>query len=458
MPAQQPPGGTQDCFYSRSAIARLPMIVRAAGVHMWDEAGTRYLDGSSGPMVSCLGHGHDRVIERMARQARTLDYAFSLVARNPRNGELAARLAGLAGPGFERVAFASGGSEAMERALQFARQYRVATGEPDRTAIVTLEPSYHGGTIATGAISGDQSRSPFHAGFATVGHAVPAPMPYRRPDGVTAEEQEHGCASLLEAKIEELGPGRVLAFVMEPVGGVSRGANVPSAAYMRRVRDICTRHGVLLIFDEIVTGCGRTGPFFAMEHWPDARPDLLVAAKGLGAGHVPIGALLAPAAMVDRLADGDGFEFAFSYNANPIACEGALAVLDEIEAGGLLAAGQVRGRQLAAGLEVLARESPVVGDVRGLGLYRAVEVVRDRATRAMLPQDWRPIDRLRNHALDHGLMVYARATSGGRYGHWCTIAPPLTLTEAECADLLDRLGRALAAFTDEARRDGLLAA
>ena len=118
----------------------------------------------------------------------------------------------------------------------------------------------------------------------------------------------------------------------------------------------------------------------------------------------------------------------------------------------------MRGRQLAAGLEVLARESPVVGDVRGLGLYRAVEVVRDRATRAMLPQDWRPIDRLRNHALDHGLMVYARATSGGRYGHWCTIAPPLTLTEAECADLLDRLGRALAAFTDEARRDGLLAA
>jgi adenosylmethionine-8-amino-7-oxononanoate aminotransferase len=449
-------GGTQDVFYSRAALAELPIIARAAGIRMWDEAGKEYIDASCGPMVSCLGHGNERVIEAMASQARRLDYAFSLVARNRPNAALAERLARLAGPGFERVTFASGGSEIMDRALQFARQLAVATGQASRRAIVTLEPSYHGATIATSAISGDQTRSPFFQGFAQVSHTVPAPMPYRRPEGVSVDEHAAICAAALERKIKELGAENVLAFVIEPIGGISRGAVVPSGDYMRAIRDICTRHGVLLIFDEIITGVGRTGPFFAMSHWPDAKPDMLVIAKALGAGYVPIGAMLAPATMVDRLAGLTGFELAYSYNANPIACAGALAVLDEIEERDLLANARQRAIQLEAGLRLLAERFEIIGDLRGSGLYWAAELVRDRKTKAMLPQEFRPTDRIRNHALRHGLMVYARLTSQGRYGHWFTLAPALSTTEIECAEILQRLGQSLSSFEDELREAGLL--
>ena len=449
-------GGTQDVFYSRAGIAALPLIARAEGVRMWDEAGNEYIDASCGPMVSCLGHGNERVIEAMASQARRLDYAFTLVARNRPNAALAERLARLAGAGFERVAFASGGSEVMDRALQFARQFALATGHPSRRAIITLEPSYHGGTLATSAISGDQSRSAFFKGFTQVSHTVPAPMPYRRPEGVSVDAHEAACAAALERKVAELGAQNVLAFVIEPIGGISRGAVVPSGGHMRAVRDICTRHGVLLIFDEIITGVGRTGPFFAMSHWPDAKPDILVIAKALGAGYAPIGAMLAPAAMVDRLADLTGFEFAYSYNANPIACAAALAVLDEIEERDLLANARLRAVQLEAGLRGLAERFAIIGDVRGRGLYWAVELVRDRQTKEILPQEFRPTDRIRNHALRHGLMVYARITSQGRYGHWFTIAPALSTTESECTEILQRLEQALSSFEDELHKAGLL--
>ena len=449
-------GRTQDAFYSRASIVSLPLITRAQGIRMWDEAGKEYIDASCGPMVSCLGHGNERVIEAMAAQARQLDYAFTLVARNRPNAALAGRLSRLAGPGYERVTFASGGSEAMDRTLQFARQFAVATGAPSRRAIITLEPSYHGGTIAAAAISGDQSRSPFFQGFAQVSDTVPAPMPYRRPEGMSVEEQEGASAAALERKIAELGAENVLAFVIEPIGGISRGAVVPTVGYLRAIRDICTRHGVLLIFDEIITGVGRTGPFFAMHRWPDARPDILVLAKALGGGYAPIGATLAPAGMVDRVAELTGFEFAYSYNAHPIACAAALAVLDEIEERQLLENAAHRSVQLETGLKALLGRFAFLGDLRGRGLYRAVEMVRDRKTKVMLPQEFRPTERMRNHALAQGLMVYARTTSQGRYGHWFTHAPALTTTEAECSEILSRLERALTGFEDELSAAGLL--
>ncbi len=451
-----PAGGTADVFYARTNTAVLPLIERAEGIRFFDADGKDYIDASCGPMVSCLGHGNARVIEAMAAQARKLDYAFTLVARNWPNADLAGRLATLAGPGFERVAFASGGSEAMERALQFARQYAIATGQARRTRILTLEPSYHGATIATLGISGDQSQSPFYRDFAAIAETVPAPMPYRRAPDQSVEDQEQACAAALEAKIQALGPQTVLALVVEPIGGITRGGNVPTAAYMRAIRQTCTRHGVILIFDEIITGIGCTGPMFAMEHWPDARPDLLVLAKGLGGGLAAIGAMLAPAAMVDRLANLTGFEFVYSYNAHPVACAGALAVLDEIVERGLLANAQARARELQTGLRALAETFPMIGDVRGCGLYFGVEIVRDRATRESLPQALRPMEKMRNQALAQGLMVYARATSGGKYGHWFMLAPPLNVTAAEIAEILDRLERALRGF--EAEIAALLAA
>ncbi|MCC6466894.1 MAG: aspartate aminotransferase family protein [Alphaproteobacteria bacterium] len=440
-------GGTQDVFYARRNAARLPMMVRAEGIHFWDEAGERYIDASCGPMVSSLGHGNRRVIDAMAAQALRLDYVFSRVGRNQPNQAYAERLARLAGPGFERVSLSSGGSEAMERALQFARQFAVATGEASRRRVISLDPSYHGATIATLAISGNNAGAAFFDGFATIADTVPAPMTYRLPAGHTAESWERDCADALERKIQALGPRSVLAFAIEPVGGLSTGALVPSAAYMRAIREVCTRHGVLLIFDEVLCGAGRTGRFFAMEHWPDARPDILVVAKAIGAGYAPLGATLVPAAMADRLAALTGFDFSYSYNANPIACAVGLAVLDEFAREDLVAQGRARGGQLEAGLRSLAASCPMVGDVRGRGMLWAVELVRDKASRAMLPPDWGAVDRVRNHALAHGLLLYSRATSGGRYGQWFMVAPPLVASAAEIDDILARIARTLEDFT-----------
>lgn len=445
-------GGGQDAFYAKGNIVPLPVIERAAGIHMWDEDGNRYIDVSSGPAVSNIGHGNARVAEAMAAQARTVEYAFARLARNRANIAYSARLAALAGPGFERVSLTSGGSEAMENALKFLRQYALATGRPSKCTVITCQPSYHGATIATLAMNGEVTMAPFLEGFAAASEKVPAPLSYRLPEGHDAESYARHCAEALERKIVELGAERVLAFVLEPVGGLSTGCVVPPASYLRAVRDICSRHDVHLVFDEILCGAGRTGRFLAAHHWPDALPDIVTMAKGLGSGYSPLGAMLAPARMVDQLAELTGFEFQYSYNANPVSCAAGLAVLDEFERLDLVARAAERGARLRAGLEDLQARSPIVGDVRGLGLLMAVELVADRKTKAPLAGDLRPADRVRIHGLRNGLMIYSRPTSGGRYGHWFIVSPPLTIDEEECRELLGRLE---ATLDDLARELGL---
>ncbi len=445
-------GGGQDAFYAKGNIVPLPVIERAAGIHMWDEDGNRYIDVSSGPVVSNIGHGNARVADAMATQAKTLEYAFARLARNRANIAYSERLARLAGPGFERVSLTSGGSEAMENALKFLRQYAIATGRPSKRIIITCQPSYHGATIATLAMNGEVTMAPFLEGFAAMSEKVPAPFGYRLPETHDAESYARHCAEALEQKIRELGAEQVLAFVIEPVGGLSTGCVVPPAAYMRAIRDICSRHEVHLVFDEILCGAGRTGKFLAAHHWPDALPDIVTLAKGLGSGYSPLGAMLAPAAMVDELAGLTGFEFQYSYNANPVSCAAGMAVLDEFERLDLVACAAERGAQLRAGLEDLRTRSPIVGDVRGLGLLMAVELVADRETKALLPNDLLPADKVRIHGLRNGLMIYSRPTSGGRYGQWFIVSPPLTITEEESRELLRRLE---ATLNDLARDLGL---
>ncbi len=437
-------GGGQSAFYARANTVPLPLIDRAAGIHMWDVEGNRYIDVSSGPVVSNIGHGNARVAAAMARQAETLDYAFPRLARNRPNIAYSERLARLAGPGFERVSLTSGGSEAMENAVKLLRQHAIATGRPERTKVITCEPSYHGATITTLAMNGEVMMAPFLAGFAEPTPKVPAPFGYRLPPNHDAASYARHCADCLEAKIRELGAESLLAFVIEPVGGLSTGCVVPPAAYMRRIRDICTAHGVHLVFDEILCGMGRTGKFLAAHHWPDARPDIVTLAKGMGSGYSPLGAVLAPAALVDELAALTGFEFQYSYNANPIACAGGMAVLDEYERLDLVSRAATMGRALRDGLDRLKANSPIVGDVRGLGMLLAVELVADRQTKVPFPSELKPTDRVRIHGLNNGLMIYSRPTSGGRYGHWFIVSPPLTITEGEVADLLTRLEATLA--------------
>lgn len=451
-----PPGGTQDIYYSRNAIVPLPMIERASGIHMWDDEGNEYIDASSGPMVSAIGHGSTRVIEAMAEQAGKLDYAYTRVARNRPNLNYAERLATLAGPGFERVSFASGGSESVDNAIKFLRQYAIATGQQSRRRVISLMPSYHGATIGTLAIGGNDGLAPFMEGFAIVSDTVPAPLSYRLPGNHTQESYAAECATALEARILELGSENVLAFVIEPIGGVSTGATVPPAQYFRNIRDICTRHGVYLVFDEILCGAGRSGKFITAHHWPDALPDIIVMAKGLGAGYSPLGAMLAPAAMVDELAELTGCEFTYSYNANPVSCAAGLAVLDEFERLRLVDRAHTVGGTLRTGLETIMEQSPVLGDVRGMGMLLAVEMVADKESKEPLSSDFLPTERLRIHGLKNGVMLYSRPTAGSQFGHWFMVAPPLTITEEECQELLRRVETAVTAFHGELKSAGVV--
>lgn len=421
---------------------------------MWDTEGNRYIDVSSGPVISNIGHGNPVVAKAMADQAGTLDYAFPRLARNRPNIDYAERLARLAGPGFERVCLTSGGSEAMENAIKFLRQYAVATGKPAKTRIITCQPSYHGATIATLAMNGEVMMAPFLDGFAQPSEKVPAPFGYRTPPNHDAASYARYCAEALDAKIAELGAETVLAFVIEPVGGLSTGCVVPPKEYIHRIHEICSRTGVHLVFDEILCGMGRTGKFLAAHHWPEALPDVVTMAKGLASGYSPLGAALFPASMVDELAGLSGFEFQYSYNANPISSVVGLAVLDEYERLDLVNKARGLGATLRRGLDDLKTRFPIVGDVRGMGMLLAVELVADQRTREPLPSELQPADKVRIHGLHNGLLIYSRPTSGGRYGHWFIVSPPLTITGEEIADLLERLGATLADLHAEFAKAG----
>jgi len=443
-------GGPQDIFYSTSNIVPLPLIVRAEGIWMYIDEGNCYIDVSSGPVVSNVGHGNTRVADAMAAQARTMDFAYSRVSRHQQNIDLTRRISKLAGPGYERTCLASRGSEAMELALKFLRQYVVAKGQPQKQRNITLSPSYHGGTIATLAITGDDALDPFIDGFAVKSERIPAPFQYRVPEGHAPESYHMECAEALETKILELGAEKVLAFAVEPVGGLASGAQMLSENYANRVRKICTKHGVYLIYDEILCGTGRTGRSLASHAWPDAHADVVVLAKGLGSGYAPLSAALLSATMADELADLTGFNFSHTYSANPVACATGMAVLDEYENQGLVEAAAIRGASVKARLEKLAEKHACIGDIRGAGLLMAVELVTDRDTKASYPASFSATEQIRIFGLQHGLIIYSRRTADGQFGDWFMVAPPLTITEDECDDLVVRLDATLSDFADAA--------
>ena len=432
-------GGAQDVFYSTGNIVPLPVIDRAEGIYMWDEDGNEYIDASSGPVVSNIGHGNHYVANAMAEQAKRMDFAYSRVARHRPNIALTERIAMLAGPGFERVALSSGGSEAMEIAIKFLRQYAVVTGAKQRRHIITCLPSYHGGTIATLGMSGDESLDDFFDGFGMTSQKVPAPVTYRLPDGHTLESYTGFVIEALENKIKALGADSVLAFVVEPVGGLATGCVVPPADYFRRVREICSRYDICLVFDEILCGTGRGGKFLSAHHYPDALPDIVVMAKGLGSGYAPLGATLFPADKVDRLAELTGFNYSHTYNANPITCATGMAVLDEYERLSLVENAANMGLYLKQAIQDLAEACPVIGDVRGQGLLLAIEMVADKHSKQKIAAEFLPTEKIRIHGLNNGLILYSRRTAGGRYGDWFLVAPPLTINQAECDELVSRL-------------------
>jgi adenosylmethionine-8-amino-7-oxononanoate aminotransferase len=304
----------------------MPTIVAGEGIHVIDDRGRRLLDVASGPFLANLGQGNERVLGAMLDQGRRLTYTYSRTTRHPANARLSEQLAALAGPGFERVHLTSGGSEAVEMALKFLRQHAVAGGQPERHRVISLLPGYHGATTQTLGLNGDMAAPALWGPMTVSSEKIPAPLTFRAE---SPEAAASASLAALEETILRLGAEQVLAFVMEPIGGQASGVNVPHPSFARGARRICDHYGVRLVFDEIVTAF-RTGRFLAAHHDPDARPDVVVLAKGLGAGYAPLGALLAPAALVDALAESTGFVVSHSCDANPIACAAGSAVLDEV--------------------------------------------------------------------------------------------------------------------------------
>lgn len=451
-----PRGGSVMSFYLPKGAVRPPRVARGEGIHLYDERGTRYLDATSGAVVSNLGHCNPRVVAAMAEQAHRVTFAYPRFFESEQNVSLADKLTELAGEGFDRAFFVSGGSEANEAALKLARQYALACGQSTRWKVISREPSYHGSTMGTMAITGDSFTESIYGPMFRSMPKVPAPLIYRLPPGATAEQHVAACADALEQRIVEEGPDTVLAFILEPVGGLSTGALVSPPSYYRRVREICNRYGVLLIHDEIMCGAGRTGAFLCSHHWEGSRPDIVTLAKGLAAGYTPFGAVLAPNRIVETIGAHGGFVHGHTYFSNPFSCAVAEAVIDEVVEQRLVERAARIGPYLDRRLCDLQRASRLVGDVRGKGLLMAIELVADKETRRQLPSTMNAPARLTNYGLAHGIALYNRRANRGQFGDIQLIAPPLIITEPEIDDLVERLGRALLDFERDLEREGML--
>lgn len=443
-------------FFLPPGAAMPPKIVRAEGIHYWDEHGRVLIDASSGPVAVNIGHGNTRVWDAIETQARQVSFAFPLSFQSDASLAFSEALLRAAGPRYHHVYVTSGGSETVETCMKFARAYAVRKGEPSRRHFISQNPSYHGATLGSLSLTGDDAMKDIFDAIAPSCAKIPAPLSYRQAEGHTAETYARSILADLEKTILALGPDNVLAFVMEPIAGLSGGANVAPDFYYGEVRRICSAYGILLIYDEVLTGAGRTGAFLAAHHWPESKPDLVAVSKGVSAGYIPLGAMLAPAHMVDLVAASGGFPHAQTYTTTPLACAAGAAILGEIERQGLIANARTVGDILKSRLQRIAADSPIVGDVRGRGLLLAIEIVADKDSKEMLPSHANAPARIAQIALDVGLVLYPRRANGGKFGEWLMVTPPLIITETQALDLAERLERALKLYAGELARDGLI--
>jgi len=360
--------------------------------------------------------------------------------------QLAAALAKRVPVDDARLYLVAGGSEATETAIKLARQYHVARGERGRHKVIARWPSFHGSSIGALAVSGRPSLRADFDPMLPVTPFIPAPYPYRcRLPGCGARCSLE-CAKALDAKIREEGPDTVAAFIAEPAIGASAGAVVPPPEYYGLVRETCDRHGVLFIADEVMTGMGRTGRWFGMEHWPGVRPDILTTGKGLTSGYVPGGAVMAGGRIVETVNAGGGFHHGFTYSHHPVVAAAGLAVMRYLERHDLVARSAVMGEHLMVRLRGLA-DLPAVGDVRGIGLMAAVEIVRDPASREPYPASARMAQKIQAEALKRGAIVYASGGQVNGAGDLIMLGPPLVIEREQVDEAVQILGDAIAAVT-----------
>jgi adenosylmethionine-8-amino-7-oxononanoate aminotransferase len=423
-----------------------PTAVRGEGAYLWDEKGRRLLDAAGGAVVVSVGHGVVEIAEAIADQARRVAYVHGTELTSEPVERLAVELAKRAPIDDARLFLVSGGSEATETAIKLARQYHVARGETSRWKIVSRWPSYHGASIGALGISGRPTmRHDFEPMLRENPH-IGAPYPYRCTLSGCGSVCSLECARQLEATLRAEGPDSVAAFIAEPVIGASAGAVVPPPDYYAAVRAICDRHGVLFIADEVMTGMGRTGRWFGMEHWPGVQPDIVTTGKGLTSGYVPGGAVLVRGHVAETVQAGGGFHHGFTYSHHPVVAAAGLAVIRYLERHDLVRRAAETGEYLQRRLRGLS-DLPAVAETRGLGLMAAVEIVGDRASRMPYPRTARTAQRIQAEALKRGVIVYA---SGGQVdgdGDLIMLGPPLAITREQVDDAVSALGDAIAAVT-----------
>lgn len=422
-----------------------PLIMaRADGVCYWDVSGKRYLDALSGIYVVSVGHNNRRVIDALHKQLDTLHFSPPMHGTNPAAVQLANLLAELAPGDLSAIKFQCGGAEVTEAAIKLARQYHRLTGSPGKYKVISRYLSWHGSTLGSLSASGLKSRKtvnePLAPGFV---HVFP-PTCYRCPFGKNYPDCGITCATIVESVIDMEDAGTVAAILVEPIGHTG-GIIDPPPEYLPILRDICDRHNILLIFDEIITGAGRTGHLFAAETF-GVLPDVLCTAKGLSGGYAPLSAMICRAPIADAFwgpsAENPGFVEGHTFEGNPLSCAAGLAVLREIVERDLCGNARRQGERLRAGFARLAQKHGIIGDIRGKGLLQGIEFVRDPKTKEPFPKDVAFGMRVGRRALDNGLLC--------RFDpNWLAFGPPLVVTSEQIDEMVELLNRSIAQVLSE---------
>ncbi|WP_171174334.1 aspartate aminotransferase family protein [Ruegeria sp. HKCCA4633] len=432
--------------FPRHTKSDLPIAAGGEGCYLIDAQGKRYLDCGDAA-VSCLGHSNPAVIRAVQDQVEQIAFAHSGFMTSEPAEALADLLIQHAPGDLDRVYFVSGGSEATEAAIKLARQYFLETGQPERRHVIARKQSYHGNTLGALSAGGNAWRRAQFAPMLIEMTHISACYEYaEKPESEGSFDYGQRVANELEAEILRLGPDTVMAFMAEPVVGATLGAVPAVEGYFKRIREICNQYGVLLILDEVMCGMGRTGHLFACDH-DDVAPDILCIAKGLGAGYQPIGAMLCTGAIYDAIRDGSGFfQHGHTYIGHPVATAAALAVVRELTERDLPARAGVMGDKVQSALEAAFGQHPNVGDLRGRGLFRGIELVSDRGTKAPFDPSLGIAGKVKKAAMAEGLICYPMVgTRDGRNGDHILLAPPFIIGDAQIDELVSKLERALSA-------------
>ncbi len=448
-PAAQPGDNLPSAMFFWPTPER-PMVERGEGIYLWDQDGKRYIDASSGPQTANIGHANARVREAMVEQAEKVSYAFRSHFLNEPAEMLAREIIDVCPDGLDQVFFGSGGSEAVEACIKLARQYALAIGEATRYKVISRLPSYHGTTLGALSLTGDPAGFSMFAPMMVNQPKIPAPFCRYRPAGESEGEAALRFAKALETEIINQGPETVLAFIMEPIGGAATAALTAPDIYYTRVREICDQYGVLLIFDEVMSGAGRSGKYLSAEHW-GVTPDLVALAKGLASGYIPLGACVTSNRIINTVDDAGGFMHGHTYSASPIACAVGRAVLAEHVEHDLIGNAARMGTVLKNRLEGLLDEFEFIGEIRGRGLLLGFDIIADRETGRPLPPELDAYMHLSQEAYDRGLIIYSRRTLGGARGDNFLVSPPLIVTEAQIDEIMEVLIASLRAFAPMAR-------